>query len=85
MKLTDIQPLLVEALPSMTDEDIAHVIRQTRNYLLQQCDWTQLPDSPLTDAKRAEWAEYRQALRDILETNSANLAETVFPTPPEGT
>ena len=84
MKLTDIQPLLVDALPSMTDEDIANVIRQTRTYILQQCDWTQLPDSPLTEAKRTEWATYRQALRDILETNSTNLAETIFPTPPEG-
>lgn len=83
MKLTDIQPLLVDALPSMTDEDITNVIRQTRLYLLQQCDWTQLPDSPLTEGERAEWATYRQALRDILETNSANLAETIFPTPPE--
>jgi hypothetical protein len=84
MKLTEIHPLLVDALPSMTDEDIANVIRQTRLYFLVQCDWTQLPDSPLTEIQRTEWATYRQALRDILETNSENLVETVFPTPPEG-
>jgi len=39
--------------------------RQVRNDLLAMSDWTQLPDSPLTDAKRAEWATYRQALRDV--------------------
>jgi hypothetical protein len=83
MKLTDIQPLLVDALPLMTDEDIAHVIRQTRNHLLQQCDWTQLADSPLSPNQKADWADYRQALRDIVENNSTNLAETVFPIVPE--
>jgi hypothetical protein len=83
MNLTKIQPLLVDALPSMTDDDIAHVIRQTRNHLLQQCDWTQLADSPLSPNQKADWADYRQALRDILETNSTNLAEMVFPTVPE--
>lgn len=83
MKLTEIQPLIVDALPSMTDEDIANVIRQTRTYLLQQCDWTQLPDSPLTEAKRTEWATYRQALRDITETYAENLLETEFPNQPQ--
>jgi hypothetical protein len=83
MKLTEIQPLLIDALPSMTNEDIINVIRQTRNYLLQQCDWTQLPDSPLTDTKRMEWATYRQALRDITETYAENLLDTEFPNQPE--
>ena len=39
--------------------------RRTRNSLLTESDWTQMPDSPLTDAKKAEWAIYRQALRDL--------------------
>ena len=36
-----------------------------RNNKLKDSDWTQLPDSPLSDAKKAEWATYRQALRDL--------------------
>ena len=36
-----------------------------RHYLLQESDWTQLPDVPLTDVQRKLWAEYRQQLRDI--------------------
>lgn len=36
-----------------------------RNRLLAESDWTQLPDSPLPDAGRAAWADYRQRLRDM--------------------
>jgi hypothetical protein len=36
--------------------------RETRDLLLQQSDWTQVPDAPV-DA--AVWATYRQALRDV--------------------
>ena len=36
-----------------------------RNSKLRDSDWTQIPDSPLTAEKKAEWATYRQALRDI--------------------
>lgn len=39
-------------------------MRQLRDALLVASDWTQIPDSPLTDAQRAAWATYRQALRD---------------------
>lgn len=38
-----------------------------RNDLLQQSDWTQLPDSPLSTAQKQEFVVYRQALRDITE------------------
>lgn len=40
-------------------------IRSQRNDLLAKSDWTQLPDAPLTEEKRAEWSTYRQALRDL--------------------
>lgn len=36
-----------------------------RNKLLAETDWTQLPDVPLSDSKKIEWATYRQALRDL--------------------
>ena len=56
------------AIPNMTereaDLDSVHA-RSERNLLLKMSDWTQLPDSPLSDAKKAEWATYRQALRDM--------------------
>ena len=51
-----------------------NVIREERNRLLGDCDWTQLPDAPV-DA--AVWAVYRQALRDI--TSQANPFNIVWP------
>ena len=39
-----------------------------RNNKLSACDWPQTADSPLSDSKKAEWATYRQALRDIPNT-----------------
>lgn len=55
-------------------------IRDTRNRLLQLSDWTQLPDSPLSPEKKAEWAVYRQQLRDITEENIYSI---VWPKEPE--
>ena len=66
----------------LTNYEIEETVREVRDKLLQQSDWTQLPDSPLSDAKRAEWATYRQALRDITETYADNLLEAEFPDPP---
>lgn len=47
------------------NENKLRLIRQYRNELLTRCDWTQLPDAPLTDTERSAWADYRQALRDL--------------------
>ena len=51
-------------------EDALGSIRMQRNAMLSQSDWTQLPDSPLNEEQKAAWAEYRQGLRDITETNA---------------
>jgi len=76
-KIIDGQP--VEQSISVWDS-----ARHQRNNLLAECDWTQLPDSPLSDAAKLEWQNYRQALRDLPDTHEAvNLIdEVVFPTPP---
>lgn len=42
--------------------------RAERQQLLAVCDWTQTMDAPLSPDRRQEWADYRQALRDITET-----------------
>lgn len=57
-------------------------VRDHRNSLLSECDWTQIPDVPLTDEQRKAWQEYRQALRDIPETFKTP-AEVVLPKRPE--
>ena len=63
-------------IPSRTIKNV----RDTRNTLLQISDWTQLPDSPLSPEKKAEWAAYRQQLRDITEQN---INSVVWPKEPE--
>ena len=60
-------------------------LNQERTQKLYVCDWTQLPDSPLTDAKKAEWVTYRQALRDVpqnLADDFYNLVGFAWPTAP---
>lgn len=56
-------------------------IRNIRNQLLQDSDWTQLVDSPLDSAAKSLWATYRQDLRDITENIDEN-GEVTFPTKP---
>ena len=46
----------------------ATMLRALRDECLRSSDWTQLPDAPLSDAQRARWREYRQALRDAPAT-----------------
>lgn len=43
-------------------------IRASRDRLLAASDWTQLPDSPLSSEKKAEWATYRTLLRNLPDT-----------------
>ena len=58
-------------------------IRAQRDTLISDCDWTQLPDAPLTVEKKAAWVTYRQALRDIPETfASTGPASVVWPVMP---
>lgn len=53
---------------SKTEDEIASEargVRYERDELLTQCDWTQIPNSPLDSTIKASWATYRTALRDV--------------------
>jgi hypothetical protein len=50
------------------EEKLDMWIRRPRNHALLVSDWTQMPDAPLTSEKKAEWAAYRQQLRDMTIT-----------------
>ena len=54
-------------------------IRNKRNYLLSESDWTQVADAP---GDKAAWATYRQALRDLPASGSDPDALT-WPTSPD--
>ena len=44
------------------------LVREERDRRIAVTDYTQMPDSPFTEAVRQEFATYRQALRDIPQT-----------------
>jgi hypothetical protein len=68
-----------------TQEELTdRFIRARRSYLLVASDWTQAADSPLSAEKKAEWAAYRQDLRDLTQTypNVQKESDVVWPTEP---
>lgn len=66
-------------------QNIPGLIRQQRIGLLTSSDWTQSADSPLNAEKKAEWAAYRQALRDLPDDQGSvnSIDDVVWPTPPQ--
>lgn len=59
-------------------------LRNYRGAMLDSSDWTQTPDSPLSDTKKQEWQTYRQALRDLpaAYTDIESVDEVTWPTTP---
>ena len=66
-------------------DNILEILRNKRNELLKESDWTQMNDCPLSDSKKQEWLTYRQELRDLPSSHQAtnNIADVIFPTIPE--
>jgi hypothetical protein len=62
------------------NDRLAATHRATRNELLASSDWTQMPDSPLTDEVKVSWATYRSSLRDL--PTSEGWPSVTFPTEP---
>jgi hypothetical protein len=69
---------------AITDQDRKNrhwpVIREERNKLLAESDWTQSADSPLSDSDKTAWATYRQSLRDV--TTQSDPFNITWPTSP---
>jgi hypothetical protein len=74
-------PTIVE----LTSEQILAAMRNSRNYFLQQSDWTQVADAPLSAEEKVEWTAYRQALRDMPTAHAGitSFADMVWPTAPD--
>lgn len=69
---------------SLTTDEVNEekkIQRETRDTLLAECDWTQMPDSPLSDSKKTEWATYRTNLRNV-PTQSGFPTNITWPTKP---
>ncbi len=68
----------LSGLPGL--EEIAlQNLRDKRNRLLVESDWTQLPDVP--EATKNAWQVYRQELRDITKTYQS-IDTVIWPTKP---
>jgi Phage tail assembly chaperone protein len=69
--------------PYTYDEAMA-ALRAERDRRLQLCDWTQLPDVPLSSTQVQAWRTYRKALRDTPEHVEAQgwSGAVDWPTPP---
>jgi hypothetical protein len=67
-----------------TYDEAMSVLRFERDGRLLVCDWTQLPDVPLTPDVVAQWRVYRKALRDTPEVVQAQGwgGAVSWPTPP---
>ena len=61
------------------DAQVAAGVRDSRNRLLSETDWTQVADSPVD---QAAWAAYRQALRDV-PTQAGFPHNVTWPNKPE--
>jgi len=63
---------------------IKYSLLASRDALLAKSDWTQLPDSPLSDDEKARWQTYRQELRDLTDQPAwtDNLIDVVMPVSP---
>lgn len=62
-----------------TEAEALKEVRRLRTERLYDCDWTQLPDAPLSEAQKEQWRTYRQALRDMMDGFAWNL--TAWPKP----
>ena len=72
--------LTAEEIQSDKDSAMSQ-LRGTRNELLKQCDWTQIPDCTLTN--KIAWMTYRQALRDFPATVSDARLPVEWPHNPD--
>ena len=60
------------------------LLRDDRNLLLLESDWTQGIDSPLDSSKKTEWQTYRQSLRDVTSgiSSVSDVENVIWPTKP---
>lgn len=72
---------VAEKTSYMLDNTLKFDLRLERNKRLADCDWTQFDTTPLSPEKKAEWAVYRQALRDLPDTVQ-DIRNIIWPTQP---
>jgi hypothetical protein len=74
-----VAPLTDEEVQAAKDSAMSQ-LRADRNQRLAACDWTQIADCTISN--KAEWATYRQALRDFPATVSDARLPVTWPHDP---
>jgi hypothetical protein len=80
VSIVQVADMSAEEIQASKDSAMSQ-LRATRNSLLTACDWTQIADC--TIAKKAEWATYRQTLRDFPSTISDARLNVEWPRNPD--
>ena len=80
VSVVQVADMSAEEIQAAKDSAMAQ-LRATRNALLLACDWTQIADCIIP--KKAEWATYRQTLRDFPATVSDARATVTWPHNPD--
>jgi len=80
VSIVQVESMTAEEIQAAKNSAMAN-IRSQRNQLLKDCDWTQAVDC--TIAKKAEWATYRQALRDLPSTITEPRTFSAYPNNPD--
>ena len=75
---------IIDGAAIVRTDNVLQMLRDSRDFLLSESDWTQTADSPLTDSKKTQWVTYRQELRDLPANNSSatSFDDVTFPTEP---
>ena len=60
-------------LVEITNAEPARLLREERNRLIAETDWTQLKDIDLDIIRERNWKNYRQALRDLPAKSNPKL------------
>jgi hypothetical protein len=81
VELTADEISVLETARAAADADISQM-RPARDGCLAGTDKTQLADYPLGDHTAAEWATYRQELRDLMATPDMTNSNAVWPKSP---
>lgn len=61
-----------------SDEEILNGLKDVRNQVLADCDWTQLPDCQLSAIEIQAYKNFRQTLRDMF-VNYVDYESVVWP------
>jgi len=80
VSVVQVADMSAEEIQATKDSAMAQ-LRYTRNALLLACDWTQIADC--TIPKKADWATYRQTLRDFPSTISDARSTITWPHNPD--